>query len=411
MIEGELTKASLTYLASTPLAKRKELGQYMTPRGIANIILKHLKIKDGDKVLDPACGTGELLLAVKRTNPEASLFGWDIDGEILKVARKNLGKESRISNKDALKATNYEGVFDIVIANPPYFEFQPDLQQREYYSEVISGRANMYALFFKKSLEVVKENGFLAFIVPPSMNNGGYFHSLREYLLKNSEIKFMKVISDPTLFLGAQTSVQVLILQKKTKPKVNQKYIVNLRELTGSRVSRFLFTEDAKKFKENWVGAESIYNLGYDVITGPLSWNQYRVNLSPRQENKYYLPVYYSKDIGQDGKISFNNAMDTRRYMDSKAKTPLSGEAILVNRIVGGVGTGSLRGIMVSGSYFAENHVNVIIPRKGVPQKISLKRLHKKLIGNDELSSYIQAFTGNTQLSASELKYFIPIKS
>ena len=228
--------------------------------------------------------------------------------------------------------------------------------------------------------------------------------------MENAEIKFMKVISDPSLFLGAQTSVQILILQKKKKPKVNQKYIVDLKELTGSPVSRFLFTKDVKEFKGSWAGAQSLYNLGYDVITGPLSWNQYRANLSSTQKNKDFLPVYYSKDIGSDGKISFNTSMNTRRYMDSKAKAPLSGDAILVNRIVGGVGTGSLRVSLVSGDYFAENHVNVIIPRAGVKQKVSLKRLHKELISNKEISSYLRAFTGNTQLSASELKYFVPVK-
>ena len=410
MIEDELSKASLAYLASTSLERRKELGQYMTPKAIRDIAIKHLPIKDGDKVLDPASGTGELLLAVKTANPKTELFGWDIDSKILKVARKNLGKESKIACQDALSAKGYEDFFDIVIANPPYFEFTPDAKQRESYREVISGRANIYALFFKKALEVVKENGYLAFIVPPSMNNGGYFDSLREYLMKNTEIKFMKVISDPSLFLGAQTSVQILILQKKSKPKFSQKYVIDLKELTGSPVSRFLFTEDTKKFKENWLGAESIYNLGYDVITGPLSWNQYRANLSSKKRNKDYIPVYYSKDIGSDGKIAFNATMDARRYMDSKAKTPLSGDAILVNRIVGGVGTGSLRVSMVSGEYFAENHVNVIVPRQGVKQRISLKGLHKELVSNKEISLYLQAFTGNTQLSASELKYFIPIK-
>lgn len=407
--ESQLTDSSLGYIRSATLEKRKKLGQYMTPKSIRDIALAHLPLKNGDKVLDPAVGTGELLLAAKAKNMNMSLYGWDIDEEILKTARTNLGSKAKLELVDGLSVSNRNNFFDAVIANPPYFELKLSEELKSRYADVVSGRANIYALFIKQVIEVTKEDGYIALIVPPSMNNGEYFNSLREFILSHTEVKFLKVITDPSLFIEAQTSTQVIILQKKKNPKWNNKYILDLQALTHSPKQRILLTEDALATKRYWEGCESIYSLGYEVITGTLTWNKYRSVLSEKQKIDS-LPVYYSKDIGKDGKIHFSESQSAKRYLKRSEHSPLNGKAIIVNRIVGGVGSGSIRAALVEGEYFAENHVNVIAPRSNAKQTITLKALHRALTQDPSISDYLKIFTGNTQLSASELKYFIPIK-
>lgn len=407
--DAQLTNPSLDYINATPLSKRKNLGQYMTPKLIRNIAIAHLPLKDGDKVLDPAVGTGELLLCARNKNKNIKIYGWDVDKEILKVARANLGAKANLQSIDGLLVNDMNNFFDVVIANPPYFEMKPSQTIKNKYASVIGGRANIYALFIKQIIDVTKENGYIALIVPPSMNNGEYFNKLREFILENTEIKFLKVITDPSLFIEAQTSIQVLILQKKKNPKPNGKYTIDFEALTGSPKKRIILTGDALMTKKHWLESKSIHALGYDVITGSLTWNKYRKALSGKQKSNY-LPIYYSKDIGKDGKIHFNENLASKRYLKGSEANALSGKAIIVNRIVGGVGVGSIRAALVEGEYFAENHVNVIIPRKDVKQEITLKELHHILTRDETLPDYLRAFTGNTQLSASELKYFIPIK-
>lgn len=407
---NELTENSVEYITNTPIEKRKQLGQYMTPKSIRDIAIANLPLKDGDKVLDPAVGTGELLLSAKSANPNVKLYGWDIDEEILKTAKKNLGKDAVLECKNGLWVNDKNGFFDAAIVNPPYFELKPTKEEKEAFGDIIKGRANIYAFFIKKVIELLKDDGYVAFIVPPSMNNGSYFDALRTYITKHTEIKFVKVVTDSSLFIEAQTSVQIIVLQKKKKPVINNSYILDLKKTTSSPIERYIFSEDAKAISALWKGKTSIYNLGYDVLTGPLVWNLFPNSLSDKKVNDKYLPVYYSKDISSDGKVSYNSSMDKRRYMDSTKKPCLKGEAIIVNRIVGGVGLGNIRAAMVSGDYYAENHVNLIVPRSDATQLISLKDLHKKITEDNSIAGYLQIFTGNTQLSASELKYFIPIK-
>ena len=71
-------------------AKRK--GIYITPQNAADVIGK-ISIQETDRplmVLDPAVGTGRLLMAAYKKAPKAALFGVDIDLRSLRIAFTNL---------------------------------------------------------------------------------------------------------------------------------------------------------------------------------------------------------------------------------------------------------------------------------------------------------------------------------
>jgi ubiquinone/menaquinone biosynthesis C-methylase UbiE len=55
--------------------------------GFKRRLLEHARIKDGESVLDLACGTGTLAIEVKRNTPKAKVTGLDADGSILARAR------------------------------------------------------------------------------------------------------------------------------------------------------------------------------------------------------------------------------------------------------------------------------------------------------------------------------------
>ena len=57
-------------------------------RGFKRRLLEHARIKDGESVLDLACGTGTLAVDIKRQAPKAKVSGIDEDRSILKRARE-----------------------------------------------------------------------------------------------------------------------------------------------------------------------------------------------------------------------------------------------------------------------------------------------------------------------------------
>lgn len=76
------------------------------------------------KVCDLGCGSGALLLLLKRREPSLSLFGLDIDPLSAQTAHSNLLNnqlDGTILTGDLRNCELPSGRFDLVISNPPYF--------------------------------------------------------------------------------------------------------------------------------------------------------------------------------------------------------------------------------------------------------------------------------------------------
>lgn len=147
---NELTDLTLEYLKKDNLKHRKSFGQYFTSKTIRERLLNQLpKDKPGLKILDPACGTGEFLITARKYFVNPKLYGWEIDKDLVQISKKN-APTSKISQVDSLLMSNDEK-FDIIIGNPPYFEFSPSVDIRKEYSEIISGRINIFSLLFTRA--------------------------------------------------------------------------------------------------------------------------------------------------------------------------------------------------------------------------------------------------------------------
>ena len=109
----------------------KKAGEFFTPRKVSEVIAKLAHPKSGDRICDPACGSGSLLL---RAGEEVSdgnfqLFGQESNGQTRSLARLNmlLHKQdgARIDwcdtlNSPTLIESDHLMRFEVVVANPPF---------------------------------------------------------------------------------------------------------------------------------------------------------------------------------------------------------------------------------------------------------------------------------------------------
>ena len=107
------TKESIDYLKNTDIEKRKKLGQYFTPKSIRDLLLSKLisisQKKDNMKILDPACGSGEFLLSCNEYFNNPSLFGFDIDNDLVNISKK-LINNADIKCLDTLKLDSEKSI-------------------------------------------------------------------------------------------------------------------------------------------------------------------------------------------------------------------------------------------------------------------------------------------------------------
>jgi adenine-specific DNA-methyltransferase len=396
--QQELDQKTIEYIKNTDLAHRKKLGQYFTPKTLRAALLDRLPKRKGAKILDPASGSGEFLLTAKEYFPDAVIYGWEIDPKLAALSKK-MAPYARIQNIDSLKKEDDEK-FDFVIGNPPYFEFRPDQDIRKEYKEVLGGRVNIYGLFIYKGIKLLKNGGYLAFVVPPSMNNGAYFSKLRSFIVANCNIEYLSVQKISGLFEGALQSVMLVIL-KKGSNKGNYLFEKNGILIFSENISHL-----GKAFKDR----TTLRDLGYRVKTGKLVWNQNKKALTHDPVDA--IPLIWSHNITKDG-IRLGTKVGRPQFV--KTAFYEVGPVIVTNRIVGQPGKGNLKAALIEAKFkfIAENHVNVIYPPQQEllheKKKITLIELVRQL-NLPENAEILGHLTGNTQISKSELENLFPIR-
>lgn len=411
LLPPQLSPETIAWELATPLSDRKKLGQYMTPKSIRDFLLQQVPFKDGDKVLDPAVGTGEFLKSVQEFTHLSGLelHGWDVNDHVLRVASQMVPEAHLMQHSLFDSQEEYLGFFDVVIGNPPYFEKSLSAAEKTMFTSV-RGRANMYGLFFERYLPVVKEGGYLGFIVPPSMNSGVYFDRLRSFILKHSDVEFVGVIRDNSVFAEALTAVQAVVLKRNSSGATpGNRFVVNFGEFTGSPEAPTVLSDRKNVIMECLAGRDSIAGLGYKVLTGPIEWNIFRSELYSTQVDGSH-PLLYAKDISVDNTIVYHKSLSGRRFLKI-ARAPYQEEALIVNRVVGALKNPILKVARMDGSepFYVENHVNVIVKDPTKVQKVTMPELYDRILNFSRLSEYLQALTGNTQLSTKELMFLFPV--
>ncbi|TXJ12673.1 HsdM family class I SAM-dependent methyltransferase [Brachyspira aalborgi] len=394
----EYTKESIDYLKNTDIKKRKKLGQYFTPKSIRELLLSKLPKKDNADILDPACGSGEFLLSCKKYFKNPILYGFDIDKKLINISSK-LVKNASIKNFDFLNIDINKKKYDYIIGNPPYFELKLNEEIKKKYFDIIKGRVNIFSLFIKTGLDLLKDGGYLAYVVPPSMNNGAYFSKLREYIIKNSSLEYLHIIDGADNFHLANQKVMLIIL-KKTNSKKSSKYIFKKNGIT-------IFTEDKNFLNKSYKNTVSLKDIGYTVKTGSIIWNEHKEKLTNDKNNSTLL--IWASNINNE-KIIIGYTKGKPQYIKNISNDLIiKSRVVVVNRITGSSKDINIKAAIVNEKEFVcENHVNVIYMSKNANQNYSLEDILNALRDEKNIK-VMRLISGNTQISKTELEKLLPI--
>lgn len=219
----------------------KSGGEFFTPQNVSNLIAR-LAIfgqETVNKIYDPACGSGSLLLQAKKQFDEylieEGFFGQEINHTTYNLARMNMFLHNINYDKfdialgDTLLHPQYgdQKPFDAIVSNPPYSvnwvgSDDPTLINDDRFAPagVLAPKSKADFAFVLHSLNYLSARGRAAIICFPGIfYRGGAEQKIRKYLVDNNFVE--SVISlPPNLFFGTSIAVNILVLSKhKTEPK------------------------------------------------------------------------------------------------------------------------------------------------------------------------------------------------
>jgi adenine-specific DNA-methyltransferase len=205
----------------------RRLGQVVTPEPVAALMAKWVMAANPRTVLDPAAGLGGLLAACRQLNRNVQLVGVERDVDTLQRAKRTAPRGTKLILADYLKSDT--GLFDGIIANPPYVK----AHRLDYSEEVwcfleerlgtpLDRLTNLYALFLLKIWEDLAPGGRAAVILPAEFLNANFGEEIKERLVRSMcPAALMVFAPSVNLFEDTLTTSSIVFLDKARKVKAS----------------------------------------------------------------------------------------------------------------------------------------------------------------------------------------------
>ena len=272
----------------------KKGGEFFTPSGVSSLLAKLVKAKEGDRVYDPTCGSGSLLIkaAAEVGNKNFALFGQEKNGQTQTLCKMNMFlheiDEADILWGDTLRNplhidNNHLMKFDVVVANPPFSldkwgreDLENDSYQRFAYGLPPKSKGD-YA-FVLHMLSSLNAAGTMGVVLPHGvLFRGAAEGKIRQQILDNNLLDC--VIGLPAnLFFGTSIPAAILIF-KKNKTNTNVLFINASKEFSKNKNQNEINDEHINKILTTYEKRQSLEKYSHLATLAEIQENDYNLNI------------------------------------------------------------------------------------------------------------------------------------
>lgn len=280
----------------------KSGGEFFTPQNVSKLIaqLAMLGQTSVNKIYDPACGSGSLLLQAKKQFDEhlieEGFFGQEINHTTYNLARMNMFLHNINYDKfdialgDTLLHPQYgnEKPFDAIVSNPPYSvnwvgSDDPTLINDDRFAPagVLAPKSKADFAFVLHTLSYLSARGRAAIVCFPGIfYRGGAEMKIRKYLVDNNFVE--TVISlPPNLFYGTSIAVNILVLSKHKSDTQTQFIDASGEDFFKKETNNnVLLPEHIARIVEIFGTKEEVQYVATSVDNGKIAENDYNLSVS-----------------------------------------------------------------------------------------------------------------------------------
>ncbi len=286
----------------------KSGGEFFTPQNVSKLIarLAMSGLTSVNKIYDPACGSGSLLLQAKKQFDahliEDGFFGQEINHTTYNLARMNMFLHNINYDKFDIALGNTlinpqygdEKPFDAIVSNPPYSvnwvgSDDPTLINDDRFAPagVLAPKSKADFAFVLHALSYLSARGRAAIVCFPGIfYRGGAEQKIRKYLVDGNFVETV-IALPPNLFYGTSISVNILVLSRHKADTKTQfidasgedffKKQTNNNVLTDGHIERIVDIFDRK---------EPVEYVAASVDNSRIAENNYNLSVSSYVEAK-----------------------------------------------------------------------------------------------------------------------------
>lgn len=284
----------------------KSGGEYFTPQEVSELLAYFIFVgkMEVNKVYDPACGSGSLLLKfakiLGKENVRLGFFGQEINLTTYNLCRINMFLHDidydkfDIAHADTLTDPKHwdEEPFEAIVSNPPYStkwdgKNNPLLINDLRFSPagVLAPPSKADLAFIMHSLSWLATNGTASIVCFPGvLYRGGVEQKIRKYLIDNNFIDAIIQLPD-NLFFGTSIATCIMVL-KKSKNENKTLFIDASQEFVKITNNNKLTEKHIDKIVKAYTKREEMNHFLTVVENSEISKQDYNLSVSTYVEQK-----------------------------------------------------------------------------------------------------------------------------
>ncbi|MEM7046705.1 MAG: type I restriction-modification system subunit M [Pseudomonadota bacterium] len=316
----------------------KSGGEFFTPQHVSQLIarLAMHKKTSVNKIYDPACGSGSLLLQAKKNfdghTVTEGFFGQEINHTTYNLARMNMFLHNINYDKFDIQLGNTlinphfgdDKPFDAIVSNPPYSvkwvgSDDPTLINDDRFAPagVLAPKSKADFAFVMHALSYLSSKGRAAIVCFPGIfYRGGAEQKIRKYLVDNNYIEAVIALA-PNLFYGTTIAVTILVLAKNKKDMVTQFIDASGEDFFKKQTNNnVMLDEHIDKVIEIFDRKETVDHVARSVSYETIVKNDYNLSVSSYVQAKDTREVIDIDALNKELKDTARKIDKLRRDID-----------------------------------------------------------------------------------------------